>query len=349
MHIERAVRAELEHRAGNVRAMVGNTLEIIHYVVKNKALFYRAFAFFQALDMVCLRLIGKCVHNLFKRLYMGSDIQIAVRKCAVGKRYDLAQRLFDNIRFAARAAGKFYLLRVQLLGGFKQIEGVIAESLKVAYGAEHSADHTRVAVRKLRRADFYKICAERIFVQVKLLLLSANDLRRFFVVSKQSVKSGEQHFLRLGTHFKRERKALLHGDGRRYEKSFVGAVGMGVFLFAGLVFYYALRQTDKLLCKRHQHGGGNNIERRVNSRNAPRRGILAEQCRLEYYLCNKEYRKADDRSENIHRGVHKRNALCLGRSPDGREYGGDTGADIESHYDRDRRRVGQSARNCERL
>ena len=76
----KAVRLKLNESNGDVRAVVGNSLEICQQIVEYKAVVERAYALLQAVDVVQLHLVAEVIYKLLKRLDAVSAFQIVCDK-----------------------------------------------------------------------------------------------------------------------------------------------------------------------------------------------------------------------------------------------------------------------------
>ena len=60
-----------------------------------------------------------------------------------------------------------YAFIVHFLSSLHKVDGVVSESLEIAYGMKYLRDPERVGVGKLFRRELHKICAKLVLIFVK--------------------------------------------------------------------------------------------------------------------------------------------------------------------------------------
>ena len=131
MHIKSLVTRNLDYAAGDIRAVVGNTLKVVEKVRKNKSMLYRTLALLKSENMIELDLITEVVNYLLKGLNVGSELQIVIYKSSIGDIENLGYRALKHTELMVCLIGERNLLFLDLLYRLDDVDSVVGNTLQV--------------------------------------------------------------------------------------------------------------------------------------------------------------------------------------------------------------------------
>ena len=243
----------------------------------------------------------------------------------------------------ARAAVK------ELLRIFRQVHGVVADTLKLAEALDIVVEHVAsVSARHVRRqAD--EVVVHMVGELVDVLLVLVDDLDRVGVVLLEHAhrvhhtRAGETRHGGDGLARARER------DGGRGEELFIEQRKLVVDIFAKahIVLDELARELFKLAAYRQQHDGRNKTEHRVHIRDAAGGKRLVPQG-IEHTERVQQHQPHDheDRTGDVEEDMDHARALGIGLRADGADDGrrhtvADVDADDDGVNGRERQRAGR--------
>ena len=122
---------KLDHRNGDVGAVVGDTLVVGEKIVEHKALAERTYALLKSVNMMELHLVAQRVDELLQRLDSLGKLKVLHNKRADGVVQNFAQGVCQNGKLVPRVAGESDPLLEDLLCSLGDNELVVGDKLKI--------------------------------------------------------------------------------------------------------------------------------------------------------------------------------------------------------------------------
>ena len=124
----------VNHAAGDVGAVVTDALQGSQQVGPDEAGFDAAISLLQPQNVVDPQLFLQIVNDLFQRLHLLGGLQVLGPEGIEGQGYRFVNGFHQYLEFVLGGVGQLQTLLVQLLGRFQQVQGVVADPLKVVQG-----------------------------------------------------------------------------------------------------------------------------------------------------------------------------------------------------------------------
>ena len=205
---------KLDHRDGDVGAVIRDALTVRDDVVEHKALLDRADPLLKTLYVVELHLVAEFIHYLFQRLDTAGEGKIFLAEGRHRHADNLTDRGKEHIQLSMRVGGKGKPLFMQLPGALGQVQSVVGNTLKVGKRVEILAHFLVLLDRHLTPGDPDQIGAERIFIRVAVIFQLFHLRKALFAVVKDEGQGGEKGFLGDLGHVVDGELGLFDGKGR---------------------------------------------------------------------------------------------------------------------------------------
>ena len=140
MHIEITELGDLYNAARDIRAVIGDSLEVGKKVGKNKAVLDRAFALLETNDVIKLYLIAKIVNDLLDGLYLDCGRDIVINERLKGDVKNIGDSRAHDPYLRLSLLGEGYLLILHFLRRFNDVYRVVGDTLKVTYDVQELSD-----------------------------------------------------------------------------------------------------------------------------------------------------------------------------------------------------------------
>ena len=131
---------DLDHRNGNVRAVVGDALIVGQQIVQHKAVLDRAGTGLQAGDVAALDLAHKTVHDLLQRLDLFGGVGVALLEGIDRAVHDVLHSGLKHAQVAKGLVTEFDRLVADLLSRLDQVDGMVGDALKIADRVQQRVD-----------------------------------------------------------------------------------------------------------------------------------------------------------------------------------------------------------------
>ena len=347
-----AVGLKLDHRHGDVGAMVGNTLVICEKIVKDKPHGERAGAVLQTDDVVELEFVAQSVDRILERLDAKRHFEIVSDERADGKRHDLAHRNAEHVQLALRGVAEADVLFVDFARDLGEIHCVVADAFKITDGMQELGDLLVLRLRKLAPGEFNEICAEMILVLVDGVLHVRDLLEALLGEMLHKLKRGDEVVLRAQRHGVDRQAALLDGERGVDEKALFqpfDARGELVVFFRGLFGNELSGERLELAQKREEDQNRADTEERVDHRNADRTERGFHEREGEKGVDAIEEHRENDGAENAGEKIDERGTPPVAVCADGGDEHRHRRADAHAHDHRKRRCKRDRPGNGERL
>lgn len=139
--------------------MVTNALIIMQSLGKDNAGLGAALFRTQARNVVVLRLLGECIYLILQMMQLQRILfaQIMTQEAAEGAVIQQQIDLIDFFQFFPRFVGINQIVLYTLFGLFEQVNGMIADALKISDQMEHICHNLRHMSRQVVSAEFNQI------------------------------------------------------------------------------------------------------------------------------------------------------------------------------------------------
>ena len=339
---------DLDHRNGNVRAVVGDALIVGQQIVQHKAVLDRAGTGLQAGDVAALDLAHKAVHDLLQRLDLFGGVGVALLEGIDRAVHDVLHGGLKHAQVAEGLVTEFDRLVADLLGRLDQVDGMVGDALKIADRVQQRVDGAVVVHREMLGAQLDKVGAQHVLIVVHGVLL-ADDLIGDGVIPD----TGRGHGLQKGSaadlgHIAAGQHGAAHSHGGGGEQT---VVQQGVLLL-GVGGGIGHGQDGKLLeqaVERQQDCGRHDIKDRVDDGNAEGVGRVGKEAEPNQRVQAVEPAQEDDSADQVEVEMNKSGALGVLVGARGGNQRSDGGADVLAHDDGHSGRVGDRAGAGQRL
>ena len=349
MRVER-VGLELDHRNGDVGAMVGDTLVVGQKIVEDEALAERAQALLQAVNMVELQLVAEVVDQLLERLNAGRQLQIVIDKGTDGRGQDLRQRSLHDLELVRSGVGEGEVFLVQLLRALGDVQRVIGDAFKVGERVEEFGDLGVLPDRHLPFRHLDQIRAELILITVDGFFQILDQLIALVGEAVQQGNSLDKVPLGLLGHGVDSQAALLDGQRRVLDEAFFEPDGLGLDrLLLRLVRDEKVDDLLDLARERQQRDDLDEAEDRIGKSDRDARHDAVCEWEADERVKTVVDRGKEDHARDLSDQIDHGRALAVDRSADGGEQDRHGRADGDAHDDRQRDGKIDDARRGQRL
>lgn len=216
---------------------------------------------------------------------------------------------------------------------------------------EQFGDFVAVPLRQLFAAEFHKVGAELVLVQVEPVLVSPDLFVQFRGIGADAVDCGKDRPAGQLRHLHGRVAALFNCKRRRVQKTLVQKRHVRLVLFRGrrAVAHGKRREFGELGREGQQNCGGQQVERGVYNRNAYRVERLRDKVEMKNGVKTVKQNQEQDCSDNIEIQMHHRRALGVLVRTNARYERGDTCAYILTHNNRDGAAICNAAGDRQRL
>ena len=116
------------------------------------------------------------VDNLLLRLYLHSLVHIVGGVCFHSPLNDIIDSPLQHSQLVLRLLGEHDILIIHFLGGFGNIQGVVADSLHVADGVQQCVQNSVVVNRQFLVGQLHQVRTQGVFVPIGLVFQINNLL-----------------------------------------------------------------------------------------------------------------------------------------------------------------------------
>ena len=344
----KAIQRNLDHRNGNVGAMVGDALVVGQQIVQHKAVLDAARARLQTHNVAALDLAHQTVHDFLQRLDLFCRIDVVFLESVHRAVYDILHGGFQNAEVVEGFLAELYRFIADFLSGLDEVDGVVADALKVADGVQQRVDGAVIILREVLGAQFDKVGTQHVLVVVHGIFL-ARDLVRNGIVPD----AGRGHSLQ-----KRRAADLCHiaahqhrapdGDGGGGQQTFVQQ-GVLLAAVAGGIRHGHNGKALQHAVEGQQDRGGDHVEHGMHNGNAEGVGGFVKEAKADDGVQPVEPQQEHHGADEVEIQVDKGGALGVfvgARAGDQRR---DGGADVLTHNDGHGGGKGDRPRGAERL
>ena len=300
--------SDLDHRNGDVGAVVGDTLVVGQQIIQHKAVLDGADTGLQAGNVAGLDLAHETVHDLLKRFDLAGGVDITFLERIDRAVDDILHGGFEHAEVAEGFLAELDGLVADLLGRFNKVDGVVGNALEIADGVQQGVDRAVILSRKVLGAEFDEVGAQHVLVMVDGIFL-ASDLIGDGVVplmgsghSLQQCGAADLGHIAAGEH------GAGHGHGRGGEQTFVKQ-GVFLLLVGGGVGHGQDGQLFQRAVERQQNGRCNDVENRMNDGDTEGIGRGVKEAEADQCMQAVEPAQEDDGADDVEIEMNERRTL----------------------------------------
>ena len=324
----------------DVGAMVAHTLGIVQQIVEDEAELDGALAALEPPDVTAADLLREKVHSLLQRFHLPSHLGIVRLEAAQGAVQQILQQGGQHIHLFPGNGGEGQLLFMKLLGGFLQVQSMVADALKVSDGVKQAGDGAHIGGGGAVLRDLDQIAAQTVLIGVQLVLVGQDLLLPAAVILNELGQSQLHAFQRQSAH------AVGH-DGAFADSHAGGPHQPGVQEgeVRGLVLRgdHLVGKALQLPAEGQQHKGGADVEDRVAECDANSADGLCQEGQIQEHLTAKQGQQTQSGADEVEGDVDDGHPLGIAADADRGDQSRNAGADVLAHDDGDSDAVGDGA------
>ena len=231
---------------------------------------------------------------------------------------------------------------MELLGGFRQIDGVVGDPLKVVDAVHEDGQCPAVRLVQVPAGELHQVGAQHILIAVRLLLHGGYGIRALFGVVSKHVHSRLEGVPGQVRHVVHGILAKAHGKGGPVQEPLVqGKQRRGQGLALPLLGF-ALGDAEGGQLHQHiregeQHNGTADVEEAVDHGHVRRSGGPGQEGKGEEGVAGIEYHSKEQSANQIKIKMDEGGPTGVLAGPDGGQQGRDAGTDVLAHDDGDGR------------
>ena len=290
--------------------------------------------------MTAADLLREKVHSLLQRFHLPSHLGIVRLEAAQGAVQQILQQGGQHIHLFPGNGGEGQLLFMKLLGGFLQVQSMVADALKVSDGVKQAGDGAHIGGGGAVLRDLDQIAAQTVLIGVQLVLVGQDLLLPAAVILNELGQSQLHAFQCQSAH------AVGH-DGAFADSHAGGPHQPGVQEgeVRGLVLRgdHLVGKALQLPAEGQQHKGGADVEDRVAECDANSADGLCQEGQIQEHLTAKQGQQTQSGADEVEGDVDDGHPLGIAADADRGDQSRNAGADVLAHDDGDSDAVGDGA------